>query len=66
MAKNIGHTDRIIRKSTAIFIFPAYIFDLINGPAAGILVLSAGLIVFTTLINHYFLYDIIGLNTNRT
>ncbi len=63
MKKNMGNTDKIVRVLIAVIIALLYIFNVIGGTAAYILMAVAIVLLITSFINFCPLYTLLGVNT---
>ena len=63
MKKNMGNTDRIIRIAFAIIVAILFLFNIINGTLAYTLIIIAGVLLLTGVINFCPLYRVLGVNT---
>jgi hypothetical protein len=63
MKKNMGTTDRVIRTIIAIIIAGLYFSNVITGTLGIVLMIFAGVFLFTSLISFCPLYTLIGANT---
>jgi hypothetical protein len=63
MKKNMGYADRVIRLIIAAAIAFLYYTDRINGTAATILLIIAGILLLTGIVGICPLYFIFGMST---
>ena len=63
MKKNMGSLDKGIRVSVAIIIALLYMFDVIQGTLAYVLMGIAIIFLVTSFINFCPLYALLGINT---
>ncbi len=63
MKKNIGFTDKSIRITVALVIFLLFFMNVITGGLGIALLVVAGVLVATSLINFCPLYSLLGVNT---
>ena len=63
MKKNMGSTDKGIRVSVAIIVALLYMFDVIQGTLAYVLMGIAIIFLVTSFINFCPLYALLGINT---
>jgi len=63
MKKNIGNYDKIIRTVLAIAIIGAYVFQLISGMLAMVLLVVAAIFVVTSLIGVCSIYLPFGVSS---
>ena len=63
MKKNMGSVDKGIRVSVAIIIALLYMFDVIQGTLAYVLMGIAIIFLVTSFINFYPVYALLGINT---
>jgi hypothetical protein len=63
MKKNIGNFDKIIRTVLAIAIIGAYVFQLIRGMLAIVLLVIAGIFVATSFIGFCPIYLPFGISS---
>lgn len=63
MKKNVGNADKAIRVLIAVVIAALYLYDVISGTTAYILMGAAIILLITSLINFCPLYRILGINT---
>jgi hypothetical protein len=63
MKKNIGNFDKIIRTVLAIAIIGAYVFQLISGMLAIVLLVIAGIFVATSFIGFCPIYLPFGISS---
>ena len=63
MKKNMGSLDKGIRVSVAIIIALLYMFDVIQGTLAYVLMGIAIIFLITSFINFCPLYALLGINT---
>lgn len=63
MKKNMGSSDRMFRVIIAIIITVLYFTNIITGTIGLILLVVAGVFLFTSLISYCPLYAPFGLNT---
>lgn len=66
MRKNIGSVDKIIRLLIAVVIVILFATNIISGTLGIILLVVAGVLVITGLVNFCGLYAILGINTCKT
>lgn len=65
MKKNMGSADKGIRVAIAIVIALLYLFDVIEGTLAYVLMALAIIFLVTSFINFCPLYTLLGINTNK-
>lgn len=65
MKKNMGSTDKIIRIALAALVAVLYFTNVINGLAAIVLGIIAGVLILTSFISFCPLYLPFGLSTFR-
>jgi hypothetical protein len=65
MKKNMGMVDKIIRILAAVVIAVLYFTHVINGTLAVILLILAGIFIFTSFIGFCPLYLPFGIRTNK-
>ena len=63
MKKNMGSVDKGIRVSVAIIIALLYMFDIIQGTLAYVLMGIAIIFLVTSFINFCPVYALLGINT---
>ena len=63
MKKNMGSTDKIIRILIAIVIAVLFFTNVISGTLGILLLVLAGVFVFTSLISFCPLYTLFGMST---
>lgn len=63
MKKNMGNADRIVRLILAVIISVLVFAELIPGTLGVVLLVVAGIFVFTSLISFCPLYTLFGINT---
>lgn len=63
MKKNIGFTDKSIRITVALVIVLLFFMNVIIGGLGIALLVVAGVLVATSLINFCPLYSLLGVNT---
>ena len=63
MKKNMGTTDKIIRLLVAAIFIGLFIADIIIGTAGIVLLVLAGIFIFTSLVGFCPLYSFFGMNT---
>jgi len=63
MKKNMGNTDKIIRLIIAVGIAILYFTGVITGTIGIVLLILAGVFVFTSLVGFCPLYALFGMNT---
>jgi len=61
----MGKIDRIVRVGFAIVVAGLYLTDQINGTAAIVLGIFAGIFVVTSLVGSCPLYSVFGLSTKK-
>jgi len=66
MKKNMGKTDRIVRFLIAIVVAALYFADLIPGTLGIVLMVLAGVFVFTGMISFCPLYAPFKINTRSS
>jgi hypothetical protein len=64
MKKNMGNADRVIRLLLAVIIAILYATNVINGLAATILLVLAGIFILTGFVSFCPLYLPFGINTS--
>lgn len=62
MKKNMGNTDRIIRFLLAAVVAVLYFTNIITATLGIVLLVLAGVFVFTSLVSFCPLYALVGLN----
>lgn len=65
MKKNVGTADRIIRLLLAAVLVVLFVLDVITGTLGIILLVFAGILVFTSLISSCALYLPFRINTRK-
>jgi len=65
MKKNMGLVDKIIRITFAVIFVILYFTGIVTGTLGIILLVLAGVSVFTSLVSFCPLYPLIGLSTNK-
>jgi hypothetical protein len=65
MKANIGSLDKVIRIILVIVFAMLYITKMVEGTAGTILLIAAGVLLLTSIINFCPLYTILGLNSNK-
>ncbi|HRH50337.1 MAG TPA: DUF2892 domain-containing protein [Panacibacter sp.] len=65
MKRNIGSADRITRIIIAAIIAVLYFTSTITGTWGIVLMVAAGIILLTGIINFCPIYYALGINTNR-
>ncbi len=65
MKKNIGTTDKSIRVIVAIVIAVLYYTGTISGTLGIVLLVLAGILLLTILVNYCPLYPILGINSRK-
>ena len=63
MKKNMGTTDKIIRLLVAAIFIGLFIADIVIGTAGIVLLVLAGIFIFTSLVGFCPLYSFFGMNT---
>ena len=63
MKKNLGKADKVIRLLLAAGIIALYFTHVITGILGTVLLVLAGIFVFTSLVNFCPLYRICGMST---
>lgn len=63
MKKNMGKTDIRMRVFAALIIIALYLFNIISGVAAIILLIVAGIFIITSTISFCPLYTLFGIST---
>ncbi len=66
MKKNMGNTDRLIRILLAALVAVLYCTNTITGTLVIILLVIAGIFVFTSFISFCTAYSLFGFNTCPT
>ncbi len=65
MKMNMGVADRIVRLSLVLLITILYFTGVISGTIGGILIIVAGVLLLTSLINFCPLYYALGISTAK-
>lgn len=65
MKKNISSADRITRMIIAVVIAVLYFTSTITGTWGIVLMVAAGIVLLTGIINFCPVYYALGINTNR-
>ena len=65
MKKYMGTIDRIIRSLAAIIIIVLYFTNQISGIAAIILLIFAGVFLFTSFVSSCPMYSVFGISTRK-
>jgi hypothetical protein len=65
MKKNMGTIDRIIRSLAAVIIIVLYFTNQISGIAAIILLIFAGVFLFTSFVSSCPMYSVFGISTRK-
>jgi hypothetical protein len=65
MKKNMGTADRIIRIIGAAIITGSYIFKVISGTLAIVLLIVAGIFILTSFVSFCPLYFPFGISTRK-
>ena len=65
MRKNMGVTDRIVRLSIVLLITVLYFTEVITGTLGVILLIVAGILLLTSLVNFCPLYYAMGIRTEK-
>ena len=63
MQKNLGSTDKMIRYLLALIFIGLFVSKIVVGTIGIILLVLAGIFIFTSLINFCPLYYLFGINT---
>nr|MBI1231495.1 DUF2892 domain-containing protein [Cytophagales bacterium] len=63
MKKNMGNVDKIIRTLLAVVAIYLYVSGLVSGTLGIVLMVLAGVFLFTSLIGFCPLYSLVGLST---
>jgi hypothetical protein len=63
MKKNVGKIDKLIRFLIALVIVALYYFEVIGGTLGLVLLIFAGVLVITGLVNFCGIYRVFGINT---
>jgi hypothetical protein len=66
MKKNMGNTDKLVRLVIAALVLALFLFDIIDGILAIVLLAVSGIFVLTSLISFCPLYTIFGIKTCKT
>lgn len=66
MKKNVGTLDTIIRLLIAVLIGVLYLFDIISGTSAVILLIIALAMLVTGLVGWCGFYSLLGISTCKT
>lgn len=65
MKKNVGTLDRMLRLLLAAVIAILYIFEIISGTLGIVLLVVAGVLILTSLINFCPIYAALGIRSNK-
>lgn len=65
MNANIGSTDKAIRIVLAIVIVGLFFTNIISGTLGIVLMIIAGVLLLTSLINFCPLYSLLGISTQK-
>ena len=65
MKMNMGVADRIVRLSLVLLITILYFTGVISGTIGGILIILAGVLLLTSLINFCPLYYALGISSAK-
>ena len=63
MKKNMGTTDKVIRLLFAAIFIGLFIADIVVGTAGIVLLILAGIFIFTSVVSFCPLYSFFGINT---
>jgi hypothetical protein len=63
MKTNMGTTDKVIRLLFAAIFIGLFIADIVVGTAGIVLLILAGIFIFTSLVSFCPLYSFFGMNT---
>lgn len=63
MKKNLGGTDKIMRLVIAVVIVILYFTEIIYGIFGIVMLVVAGILLLTSLVNFCPLYSLLGMNT---
>ncbi len=63
MKKNLGGTDKIMRLVVAVVIVILYFTEIIYGIFGIVMLVVAGILLLTSLVNFCPLYSLLGMNT---
>ncbi len=63
MKKNLGGTDKIMRLVIAVVIVILYFTEIIYGIFGIVMLVIAGILLLTSLVNFCPLYSLLGINT---
>ena len=63
MTPNVGNTDRIVRIALAVIITILYFMNIVSGTLGIVLLVVAGLLVVTSVINFCPLWALLKVNT---
>jgi hypothetical protein len=63
MKKNMGTTDKIIRLLIAAIFIGLFITDIVIGTVGIVLLVLAGIFIFTSVVSFCPLYSFFGINT---
>ena len=63
MKKNMGTTDKIIRLLIAAIFIGLFIADIVIGTLGIVLLVLAGIFIFTSVVSFCPLYSFFGINT---
>jgi hypothetical protein len=66
MKKNMGNTDKLVRLVVAAVVLALFLFDVIDGVLAIVLLAVSGIFVLTSLVSFCPLYTIFGIKTCQT
>ena len=63
MKNNMGNTDRIVRILIAILFVALYFTNTVSGTLGIVLLVIAGILTLTSLVNFCPLYKLLGIDT---
>lgn len=63
MKKNVGSIDKILRILIAVILAALFFTNVISGTVGIILLISAGVLIITSLIGFCGFYTLFGINT---
>lgn len=66
MKKNMGNLDRIIRTLLALVAIYLYVAGIVSGTVGVVLIVLAGVFLFTSIVSFCPLYTLVGLSTCPT
>lgn len=63
MKRNMGNVDKLVRLIIAAIVLLLFLFDVIDGAVAIVLLAISGIFVLTSLVSFCPLYTLVGMNT---